>query len=611
MAGNLVGDGTVQADSRLGALLRQLWASISRRRRWQFSGLFLLMICSAFAEMVTIGAVGPFLSVLVSPERLLSQRWMAGVTRVLEITDTHQMTLFVTVLFAVAAVLAGLLRLIVLQVTTRLSFATGIDLSLDLYRRTLHQPYAVHISRNSSEVVSAIVNKVGASIHTMIQSMNLASAGLLITAIGGSLFVVDPRVAGLSMLCLGLAYGAVSWFSRRRLLSNGRRIAVEQTRLLKALNEGLSGIRDVLLDGTQEQYCRIYRRADQALRTAQASNMVITGAPRFVIETAALVFIAILVFALSGQPGGILASLPALGALALGAQRILPALHQTYAAWSGIMGNRASVVELLSMMRQPLPESVDVNAVPLQFTESIELDRVRFRYDEGLPWVINGLSFKIRSGERIGVVGSTGSGKSTMMDLVMGLLQPVEGVLKVDGKPIDAARLRSWQMRVAHVPQSIFLADASVAENIAFGVPASEIDMAQVVRASEQAQIAKTIQALPSGYQTLVGERGVRLSGGQRQRIGIARALYKRSRVLVFDEATSALDNLTEQAVMQSIFALDRDLTVIMIAHRISTVRNCNRIFELDGGKLVAQGSYAEMMEKSSTFSRLVASLLP
>jgi ATP-binding cassette subfamily B protein len=363
----------------------------------------------------------------------------------------------------------------------------------------------------------------------------------------------------------------------------------------------------VLLDGTQPVYCDQYRQVDRRLRQAQCNNTFISQSPRFVMEALGMVLIAVLAYVLSLRAGGIAPSLPVLGALALGAQRLLPALQQAYSAWQSIAGNQASLADVMGLLDQPLPEELLLPLPPpLHFSRAIRFEAVRFRYDAQAPWVVDGLDFTIPKGARVGFVGSTGSGKSTTLDLLMGLLPPSQGRILIDDVELSSRGIRAWQQAIAHVPQSIYLADATLAENIAFGVRPEAIDSSRVHEAARQAQIADFIEAGAGGYQARVGERGVRLSGGQRQRIGIARALYKRASVLVFDEATSALDNATEQSVMNTIDGLDRELTILMIAHRLTTVQHCDMIIELDHGKVVAIGTYAELLDRSASFRKMV-----
>jgi ATP-binding cassette subfamily B protein len=342
------------------------------------------------------------------------------------------------------------------------------------------------------------------------------------------------------------------------------------------------------------------------LRRAQGDNVFIGQSPRSSMEALGMVLISVLAFGLSRSSQGIAATLPVLGALALGAQRLLPALQQGYSAWASIAGSQASLADTVALIEQPLPpELLEPVPTPLALRDAICFKAVRFRYASDGPWILDGLDLTILKGARVGLVGGTGAGKSTMLDLLMGLLAPTEGEVRVDDEPIVGTRVRAWQRSIAHVPQSIYLADTTFAENIAFGIPRAAIDMQRVQHAASQAQIASFITSRPEGYEAYVGERGVRLSGGQRQRIGIARALYKRASVLVLDEATSALDNATEQSVMEAIEGLDRDLTILLIAHRLTTVRRCDTIAELEHGRVVAQAPYEELLQCSSSFRRM------
>ena len=572
-------------------LLVRLWHHLSRRRRRQLVLLLGLMLVSAFAEVVSLGAVLPFLGILIAPDRVFNHTIVADVALAWGVTSADQLVLPLTLAFAAAALIAGAIRILLLWASTRLAFASGADLSIEVYRRTLYQPYRVHVARNSSEVISGITNKVN-SVVVPLSLLTLVSSTVLLVAIMLALIAINPVVASVAAVGFGASYALITWLVRHRLERNSQHIAREQTQVVKALQEGLGGIRDVLLDGTQPVYCNIYRQADLPLRRAQGNNTFISQSPRYVMEALGIVLIAALAYGLSRQAGGIATALPVLGALALGAQRLLPALQQMYSNWAAIVGSHASLADTIALLDQPLPaELLQPAPVPLTFQDAIRFDAVRFRYTGGGPWVLDGLNLTIPKGARVGFVGSTGSGKSSTLDLLMGLLMPTEGELLVDGQPISGNRLRAWQQTIAHVPQSIYLADTTLAENIAFGVPRDAIDLDRVQQAARQAQIADFIENRPEGYNAIVGERGIRLSGGQRQRIGIARALYKQASVLVFDEATSALDNATEQSVMDAIEGLNRDLTILLIAHRLTTVRRCDTIVELEHGRVVAQGT--------------------
>jgi len=556
------------------------------------------MLISAFAEVVSLGAVLPFIGILTAPDRVLNHPIVADMAQAWGIISADQLVLPLTIAFVAAVILAAGIRMLLLWVSTRLIFASGADLSIEVYRRTLYQPYRVHVARNSSEVISGITNKVnGAVFGVLLPLLTLVSSILLLVAVMLALIAIDPMAASVAAIGFGTSYGLITWVTRRRLRRNSRRVAGEQTQVIKALQEGLGGIRDVLLDGTQPIYCEIYSRADYPLRRAQGNNSFIAGSPRFAMEALGMSLIVALAYGLSKQDGGITTALPVLAALALGAQRLLPALQMGYSAWASIVGNHAALADTMELLDQPLPaEALQPTPAPLPFQDAIRFNAVRFRYTSDGPWVLDGINLSIPKGARVGFVGSTGCGKSTTLDLLMGLLIPTEGEILVDGRPISGNRLRAWQRSIAHVPQSIFLADTTLAENIAFGVPSAAIDLQRVQQAARQAQIAGFIESRPEGYDGFVGERGIRLSGGQRQRIGIARALYKQASVLVFDEATSALDDATEQSVMDAIEGLSRDLTILIVAHRLSTVECCDRLYRLEQGRVVAEGFPTDML---------------
>jgi ATP-binding cassette subfamily B protein len=580
-------------------LLLRLWRHISARRRGQFALLLVLMILASFAEILSIGAVLPFLGVLTAPDRIFALPITQPFIRILGFTDPKQLLLPLTVVFCAAALVAGAMRILLLWASTRLSYATGADLGINVYRRTLFQPYAVHIARNSSEIINGISSKTRSVTGIITMFLNLIGSGVMLISILIALLSVDPAIALIIFAGFGLIYASIIWITRKRLLLESQCMARESTNVIKALQEGLGGIRDVLIDGTQATYCQIYRNADLPLRRAQGNTTVISASPRYGIEALGMLLIASLAFILAQESDGIAKAMPVLGALAIGTQRLLPILQLAYGSWSGIQGGQSSLQDALDLLDQPLPIYADNPVVQvLPFNKHICLKQLSFKYNPQAPLVIEDINLTITKGSRIGFIGPTGSGKSTMLDIVMGLLQPTKGTLEIDGQPVTVSNQRAWQMRLAHVPQAIFLADSTIAENIAFGIPFDQIDHGLVRKAARQAQIAESIETWPKQYQTVVGERGIRLSGGQRQRLGIARALYKQADVIIFDEATSALDNETEKAVMHAIEGLSSDLTLLIIAHRLTTLKNCTQIVELQERGIKRIGSYQDIVNQ-------------
>ena len=557
---------------------------------------------SSLAEVVSLGAVLPFIGILTQPEKVFASPWLTSFVRSLGITSAGELVLPLTIGFAVAALVAGALRLLLLWVSIRLGNATGADLSIEIYRRTLYQAYSAHIARSSSEIISGITQKVGTASSILLSLAVAITSTVLFIAILTTLLVVDPMVAILAATSFGAAYGVIGYYARGRLVNNSHCITQEQTRVVKALQEGLGAIRDILLDGTQKVYSNLYSDAILQLQRAGGENTFINQAPRYVMEALGMALIAVFVLILSHRAGGVATALPILSMLALGAQRLLPLMQQLYGNWSVVLGGHAALADVLALLDQPLPkQSSLLEPEPLVMGRSIQFKDVRFQYNSNSPWVLDEVNLTISKGTRVGIIGSTGSGKSTVLDLLMGLLQPTRGNILVDGKLITADDNRAWQRSISHVPQSIYLADTSIAENIAFGVPCNEIDIALVRKAAQQARIADFIEGRPEGYSAVVGERGVRLSGGQRQRIGIARALYKKATVLIFDEATSALDGETEQEVMDAIEGLSKSLTLFIVAHRTSTLRNCDVIIKLVDGKFIVDSNRSAISENEKS----------
>jgi ATP-binding cassette, subfamily B, bacterial PglK len=577
-------------------LIIRLWLHLSRRRRIQFVLLFVLMVIAAFAEMVSIGAVLPFLGILTAPEEIFINPTFQPIIAFLGIEKSSELIIPSTILFICSAVVAAAIRFALLSVSTRFSFVAGHDISTNIFRRTLYQSYEVHTVRNTSTLISGITLKTNSAIYNILMPvLVLISSTIMLIAVITVLIFANTLIAMITFGVFGGIYGAIIKLSSRSLKRNSECIAHESTQVIKSLQEALGGIRDVLIDGSQELFCAVYRNADWPLRRAQGHIHIISGSPRFLIEALGMITIAVAAYILAQDSKGIVGAIPILGVLAISAQRLLPVLQSGYGAVSSIKGAESSLIEILMLLDQVMPD-FDKNAskAKLQFQQDIRLDNLSYSYKaedsrkSGDLWIFKDVNFVIEKGSRIGFVGKTGSGKSTLLDIIMGLLKPTRGSILIDGQLLTAANIRSWQEHIAHVPQNIYLTDGTLSENIAFGVPKDQIDNARVRLAASRAQIADDIESWQEQYDTPCGERGIRLSGGQRQRIGIARALYKEAKILILDEATSALDSKTEQAVMNAIDNLEEGLTILVIAHRLSTLESCDKVIEvcLEGLKI-------------------------
>ena len=575
-----------------------LWHHLSKLRKKQFYMLLALMFVATIAEVISVGLVLPFLGALTSPEHIYQHSLMQYPIQILGITKSEQLILPLTAAFITATIFAGVIRLTLLYVSTRLSYTAGADISIKIYRRTLYQDYSIHVKRNSSEVINGIITKTWTVIKgALTPILNLISSIIILVGIMSALIIIDIQVALIAFIGFGALYWIVIKYTKAKLRQNSEVIANESNQMVKSLQEGLGGIRDVLIDGSQEFYCTLYRNADLPMRRAGGSNLFIAGSPKFAMESIGMSLIAILAYFMTQQQGGMATAIPILGALALGAQRLLPALQQAYSSYSSIQGSKSSIQDVLDLLNQPLPIHATQNqSIEIPFKKEIVLNNISFRYSKNTPWVLKNINLQITKGMRVGFIGATGSGKSTLLDIIMGLIQPTKGEVVVDNNVISVTNRHVWQKHIAHVPQSIYLSDSTIEENIAFGIPKSEINKKRVEKSIKQARIDELIGESKGGYQAIVGEQGIRLSGGQRQRIGIARALYKQTDLLVLDEATSALDNDTEYEVMKELSGLKKDLTVLIIAHRLSTLKGCDKIIKLHNNGAVDVGGYDEMI---------------
>ena len=577
-------------------LFTRFWPHLNKHHQKMFVLLIFLMVIVALAEMFSIASVIPFLGVIAAPEKIFNLEIFQGLIGYLGLTTPNQIVLPITILFASAAIFAGLMRAFLLWSTIKFSFSSGSDLSVKMYERTIYQKYSVHLNRNSSEVISGVTAKTNILIANIGQFLVLLTSIFIVTSILIILLYFNPLIALTVFSFFGFFYFYVFKFTHKKLLKNSNLISSKLTLIIKNLNEGLGCIRDIVLTGKQPYYVDLYKKADFSLRKAQGSIQFISLSPRYVMDAVGIVVIAIIAYFMTLQNTGILASIPFLGALGLGAQKILPLMQQSWSAISTIRGNHGSLEDTFNLIEQSAPVNFEKkNIRSLPFTKEILLKNISFRYSSKLPFVIKNFSLSIKKGSRIGFIGKTGSGKSTIMDIVMGLLDPTKGLFLVDGEIVSKKNIQNWQKNVAHVPQVIFLSDASITENIAFGMPHEEINYNRVKIVAKMAQIDRFIETFPKKYKAVIGERGIRLSGGQKQRIGIARALYNNAQVIIFDEATSSLDTETERVVMESIDSLSKDLTILIIAHRITTLKNCDLIISLEDGKIINKGSFNDI----------------
>ena len=582
-------------------LTTKLFLLMERRRRYQFLILLTLMILTSMFEVISIGAVIPFLGVLIEPSSIFELPAAQSFIQFLGVDQPTQIILPISALFAIAVLLSGAMRVLLLWVSVKFSFILGVDFSVGIFTQVINQPYIAHTKQNSSDIISAISIKIAQVINGVVLSvLNMISSFIIFIAIITILLIINPGASLIAILFFSALYLFFYLYVKQKLKVNSLNISLKSNSLIKILQEALGGIRDIIIDGNQQFYRSIFWRADLVFRKSLGSSLFITNSPRYIMETFGVLLIVLLAYMLSTQgEKGFADGIPVLGALALGAQRLLPVMQIFYNSWGNIKGTHFVLKEVLVFLNINDSKTMNVINNNCAFEKNIRLKDVSFGYDENSLPAINKINVDIKKGDCVGVIGKTGSGKSTLIDIMMGLLDPTHGTLEVDENVITSSNRRAWQSRIAHVPQNIYLSDSTIEENIAFGIPVEEIDSSLVRRAAISANIDSAVNEWPLKYKTKLGERGIRLSGGQRQRIGIARALYKQADVLFLDEATSSVDSTTESSIMKAIEKLGNDVTLIIIAHRITTLKNCSRILELTNEGKIYEKAYSDITEFS------------
>jgi ABC-type multidrug transport system fused ATPase/permease subunit len=571
--------------SRFTRSLTQLYAVIPPRRRREAWLLALLTAAGAASEVVAIGSVVPFLALLADSAAGERYGWARNLFEAVGAQSRGEQLVVATAALCLGALAAALFKIMLVRKTQNFAFSIGHEISVEAQRRMLLQPYSWHLAHNSSEQLAAIGKVEVVASTVLLPLMQSIAATALIFVVVVALLQIAPIATLVAGVGLGAAYYALGLHARRRLQSNSLRLRSAFEQRIRIVQEGLGGIRDLILDGSHRNVIDEFRAVDFDLAQARADSGFIATVPRYLIEPAGILIMAAVALYLSREQGGLVAALPALGALAFGAQRLLPLVQQLYNGWSSVAANKSLVDDVVQQLRLPIPSTVGPAPRRLPFHDSIEFRRVSFIYAGAAQPSVRDLSFTVRRGSRVALLGPTGSGKSTTADLLMGLLEPSEGIIVVDGAELDSAKLPGWRSNIAHVPQILFLADASIAQNIAMG---AQFDMGRVQEAIALAQLDEFVSQLPEGYHTRVGERAIRISGGQRQRLALARAIYKASPLLVLDEATSALDDDTEAAIAGALDVLQHQgRTIVIIAHRSKLIGTCTGLIKLANGRIV------------------------
>jgi ABC-type bacteriocin/lantibiotic exporter with double-glycine peptidase domain len=564
---------------------------------------------NALIQVVGIASIMPFLALVSNPESVRTNVVLRWTFDTLGFADDRSFLVFVGVGVLVVFVFSTAFAAFTHLRLMRFAWDMNHQLSVRMLREYLYKPYVFYLDQNTAGLAKNILGEVKQAVSGFLVSTTaLVAQSISALFILLLLVVVNPALAGLTFAFLGGTYWFVFGFMRRRLSAAGKRRSMADKARYKAANESLSGAKEIKLLGKEQPFLKRYITPSSRYARAMAQQQVYALLPRYAFEILAFGGLLMIVLYMLVREQNLTAVLPTLGVYAFATYRLLPALQSIFSSLSS-MRFSATAVDLLHAdleLAQPA-QPVDRDKIaPLPFRDRLELRKLTFAYPNAPHPVFTDFDLTVRVRTSVALVGATGSGKTTAVDLLLGLLTPQGGDLAVDGVPVVRDNLSAWQKNLGYVPQHIFLADDTVEANIAFGVPANKVDRAAVEVAARKANIHDFIVGeLPKGYDTEIGERGLRLSGGQRQRLGIARALYDDPEVLILDEATSALDNVTEDSVFHAVNEIGKSKTVVMIAHRISTVRSCDVIHLLQEGRIVASGSYEDLLASSSEFRTL------
>lgn len=597
-------------------VFNKLFSLLSAREKRRFCVLFCVMLVMSGADVFGVSTVLVLLNVLTNPALIQEQAQLQWAYGFFGFTSDANFQLFLT-LGVFCAVLSSLtIRALGNYAIVRYSAMRGYTLSTRLLETYLNQPYVWFLERNSSEISKTVLQEVGRLVNTvLIPSLSLLANSVLVLSLFILLIFVEPIIATVAAVVIGGGYLSIYHFMRHLLSGYGQDLVTENALRFKLTQEAAGGFKEVKLLGMEKHYVNRFVQPARRIASLNAVVHVIRELPRFGLEAITFgVMLGAVLFLQLRNDGQLSAAIPVLGTFAFAVMRLLPAAQSVYHSAASIRNGKPLLDDIFKDYRDAQKRIADTrlggcDGQRLSFADRLEIRNATFAYPNTDNAALRGLDMVIPARTMIGIVGGTGAGKTTLVDAILGLLTLERGEIVVDGTVINRDNMQAWRNALGYVPQSIYLTDSTLAENIAFGIDPDKIDMAAVERAAKTAALhGFVVNELKDGYHTKVGERGVRLSGGQRQRIGIARALYHDPDVLVFDEATSALDNLTERAVIEAIHNIAHQKTVIMIAHRLSTVRNCDRIFLLEHGKAVDSGTFDDLVSNNETFRDMAAS---
>ena len=590
----------------------KLLSFLERNEKIQFAFLFCMILIMALFDVLGVASIFPLMASLADPTIVETNPYLFYLYEFFEYQDPKNFLFFLGAIVFCIFVFSLIFKSITIYLQLR--FAAKIDYSISkkLFQGYLGHPYSWFLNRHSAELGKTLLSEVTTVVQGAILPITVVLAqSATVIAILILLIVVNTKLSIFMGMVLIASYLTIFFVVNRYLAFIGKKRLEANEQRYKAVSEGFGAIKEVKLGGLEEAFSLNFNRPAKNFASYHAASQAILQLPRYFLEAILFGGMLLLMLNLLGDEANSKNFLPMITLYAFAGYRVMPAIQLVYSSFSQLRYHQAAFENLHQDYISILVHEVDLEELsePISFNKTIQLQDVSYAYPLAEKLALNNINMTIQCKQTIGFVGSTGSGKTTLADIILGILSPKNGSLLIDGQIITEKNRREWQKLIGYVPQNIFLADASVAENIAFGVEPSKIDHDQVKKAARVANLDNFIEKeMPHGYKSEVGERGVRLSGGQRQRIGIARAMYHQPDILILDEATSALDNITEHEVMDAVNALGQEITIILIAHRLSTVQSCDNLFFLQDGRIEDHGTFDELIKKNQKFKSMTQS---
>jgi ATP-binding cassette, subfamily B, bacterial PglK len=589
--------------------IKKLFSLMTKSQKKQFYKLQFLAALMAIAEISSIALIGMFMAIVGDLEILEGSGKLAEIYHISGIEEKEEFLFLTGVIVLCVMVIATTISIYTVWKLSLFASRMGVEISNSLFVYYINQSWSFHLSRNSTQLIKKIATESGRmAILVVSPLLQIGAKAILILFMSIAIFSYNPKITVIVLLTFSLSYIVIFSLVRSKLKKNGRVISEQNGRRFKLMSDSFEGIQNILLLDRKKYYINNFLLSGRKFARSQGLNQAFSVIPKYIIELSAFgVIIFLILYLIKIYEGNLSEILPVLAIYALSGFKLLPAFQGVYANLSHVRGNIASFEEISKDLEDSHKGNSNIDGVAqfnekIDFAESIEFNNVSFAYPGNKVPVLTELNICIPKDKVVGIVGSSGSGKTTFINLLLGLIYADKGNISIDGKMLKKRKMRNWQKKIGFVPQSIYMSDDTVKRNIAIGLEDHEINEGKVMKAIRQAHISELVSGYENGIHTKVGERGTQLSGGQRQRIGIARALYDNPEVLIFDEATSALDGITEKLVMEAVHDFSGMKTIIMIAHRLTTVENCDIIYFFKKGRVEDSGTYQELIERNEEF---------